>query len=240
MHANAATMFGTVDGSALTSALHETARASLECQQAKESGVRCSAAMKEASATPAEYNSVPIVKEEQNEDRECCNKFLVPAPVALKPRRAARSHRSSRSIVIPCCDLRFSQKSISECFRYGSSLGRLITELAANPDHVHLIGPLRIFKAGKHYVSLDNRRLACLFECSRFLGRALMVPCTLYSKRCILACFNELQVSKLQFYCKSAHKGAFVQVRCRHKRVRRVIRVLKKDALTPQGTHVFK
>ena len=70
MYANAATMFGTVDGSALISAFHEKACASfdkyqmakakyemawemacvrmLECQEAKKTWERCSAAAEEA------------------------------------------------------------------------------------------------------------------------------------------------------------------------------------------------
>ena len=70
MYANAATMFGTVDGRALTSALEAKACASfdkyqrakrrfseaskakrvimLECQEAKESGQRCSAAVEKS------------------------------------------------------------------------------------------------------------------------------------------------------------------------------------------------
>ena len=56
-------------------------------------------------------------------------------------------------------------------------------------------------------------RSACLFECSMFLGRVLMVPCTLYSKLFLLACFSELQVYKLRFCCESRHKEAFVHVR---------------------------
>ena len=276
MCANAAAMFGIVDGPALTSTLDAKACASfykyqrakrrlskaskakrvrmLECQAAKKSWQRCLS--KEASATLAEFKRKPIVKEERGEDSECGNHFdkapansdshLVQAPAALKPSKpsglAAMSHRLSHRIVIPCSDLRFSQKSISGCFRSGSSLSQLITELAANPDHVHCIGPLRIFKAGKNYVTLDNRRLACLLESSRLLSRTLMVPCTLYSKRFILACFSELQGSKLRFYFESSHRGSFVHIRrsSGHKHLRRVIRVLKKDALTPQCTNVFK
>ena len=226
----------------------------LECEKAKESCLRCF--LEQASAILAECNREPRVKEEREEDSECGNHFykalansdshLVQAPVALKPSKpsglAAMSHPLSHRIVIPWCDLRFSQKSISGCFRSGSSLSQLITELAANPDHVHCIGPLRIFKAGKNYVTLDNRRLACLLEASRLLSRTLMVPCTLYSKRLIVACLSELQASKLRFYFESSHRGSFVHIRrsSGHKHLRRVIRVLKKDALTPQGTNVFK
>ena len=83
-------MSGTVDGSALISTLQAKASASfdkyqfakmrlsaasdlarlrmLECQEAKKSWQRCSAAVEETSVTLAEYNREPRVKEEREED----------------------------------------------------------------------------------------------------------------------------------------------------------------------------
>ena len=80
-------MFDTVDGNALVAALHDKACTSfekyqmkkakyemawklacvrlLECQEAKKTWERCSAAAEEASATLAEYNREPRVKEER-------------------------------------------------------------------------------------------------------------------------------------------------------------------------------
>ena len=140
------------------------------------------------------------------------------------------SHRKPL-IVIECHNLRFSQQSIKEEFRDGSSLRGLINELAANPDQAYRIPPLRIFKSGAHYVSLDNRRLACLFECSRFLRQPLKVRCMLYSPQFILTHLSKCQASKVRYYWSSAHRGAFVQVRGASARnASRVIRVFKTNA----------
>ena len=137
------------------------------------------------------------------------------------------SHRKPL-IVIECHNLRFSQQSIKEEFRDGSSLRGLINELAANPDHAYRIPPLRIFKSGAHFVSLDNRRLACLCQSSRFLGQALKVPCMLQNQRFILTRVSATHASKVRFYCTSTHRGASVQVRGAITRNgSRVIRVFK-------------
>ena len=156
------------------------------------------------------------------------------------------SHRKPL-IVIECHNLRFSQRSIKENFRDGSSLRGLINELAANPDQAYRIPPLRIFKSGAHYVSLDNRRLACLFECSWFLRQALKVRCMLYSPQFILTRMSKCQASKVRYYWSSAHRGAFVQVRGASARnASRVIRVFETNARSkaPKKDHdpnmVFK
>ena len=140
------------------------------------------------------------------------------------------SHRKPL-IVIECHNLRFSQRSIKENFRDGSSLRGLINELAANPDQAYRIPPLRIFKSGAHYVSLDNRRLACLFECSWFLRQPLEVRCMLYSPQFILTHLSKCQASKVRYYWSSVHRGAFVRVRGASARnASRVIRVFKTNA----------
>ena len=102
------------------------------------------------------------------------------------------SHRKPL-IVIECHNLRFSQQSIKEEFRDGSSLRGLINELAANPDQAYRIPPLRIFKSGAHYVSLDNRRLACLFECSRFFVSAFKSPLHVVQSTIHIDSFEQMQ-----------------------------------------------
>ena len=148
-----------------------------------------------------------------------------------------RKRKGRKTMEITCSSLRFSQANISWVFRDGRSLDQLITELEANPDHAYDFPPLRIFKKGKHYVSLDNRRLACLSESSRFLGVAIKVPCILYSKRFIATSMGNCQARKLKFYCASFHRGAFVQVndRTSSKRRSRTIRVYERKGMGWDG-----
>ena len=128
-------------------------------------------------------------------------------------------------LTIPCDQLRFSQASISSKFRDGRILESLINQLEADTDYVNHIPPLRVFKDCKHYVSLDNRRLACLLDCSKFLNRVIEVPCMLYRLNYILSRFSVTQVRKVKYFFCSRHRGAFVKVK---ERRRRIIRVLKK------------
>ena len=130
----------------------------------------------------------------------------------MAKKRQKRKRRCE--VVLECNQLRFSQEYIMDKFQDGSSLDELILELEANTDYAFRLQPLRIFKSGGHYVSLDNRRLACLHEASRFLGVALRVPCILYSKRYISKRMSSCQNRKLNFYySKPRHRGAFVQLR---------------------------
>ena len=139
----------------------------------------------------------------------------------MAKKRQKRKRRCE--VVLECNQLRFSQEYIMDKFQDGSSLDELILELEANTDYAFRLQPLRIFKSGGHYVSLDNRRLACLHEASRFLGVALRVPCILYSKRYISKRMSSCQISK------SRHRGAFVQLRVsRRPSCSKIIRVWKK------------
>ena len=131
-------------------------------------------------------------------------------------------------LTISCNQLRFSQPSIKSTFRDGRSLKGLILELEADTDYVHHIRPLRIFKSGKHYVSLDNRRLACLLQCSRCLNRVVETPCILYRQNYILSRFGFTQVCKVVYYFHSRRRGAFVTVVRRRVNTPRFIRVLGK------------
>ena len=134
---------------------------------------------------------------------------------------------------VPCSQLRFSQPSINYKFRDGRSIESLIRALEADTDYVHRMQPLRIFKSGKNYVSLDNRRLACLIECSKFLNRVVEAPCILYRQNSILSRFGLTQKLKVMYFACSRHRGAFVKVRRGPVQMRRVIRVLKKTLGRP-------
>ena len=134
---------------------------------------------------------------------------------------------------VPCSQLRFSQPSINHKFRDGRSIECLIRALEVDTDYVHRMPPLRIFKSGKGYVSLDNRRLACLIECSRFLSRVVETPCILYRQNYILSRFGLTQKLKVLYYVCSRHRGAFVKMRRGPVQMARVIRVFKKQLVGP-------
>ena len=136
---------------------------------------------------------------------------------------------------MPCSQLRFSQSSINHKFRDGRSIDCLIRGLEVDTDYVHRMPPLRIFKYGRHYVSLDNRRLACLLECSRFLNRVVETPCILYRLNFILSRFGFTQKRKVMYFVSTRHRGAFVKLRQGQLQLPRVIRVLKKKGERPDS-----
>ena len=74
--------------------------------------------------------------------------------------------------------VRFSQHRCSPRFRNGLALTELVVRLASGFSP-QAVPPMRLIWAGKHWVSLDNRRLACfrIFNILvRLAGHRLRVP----------------------------------------------------------------
>ena len=70
--------------------------------------------------------------------------------------------------------VRFSQHKCSPRFRNGLALTELVVRLASGFSP-QAVPPMRLIWAGKHWVSLDNRRLAC-FRIFNIVVRLAGVP----------------------------------------------------------------
>ena len=110
-----------------------------------------------------------------------------------------------------CNLIRFTQKGIGARFKSGESLSELVRQLLIDTDKAVDVRPLRAFFLNDLCFSLDNRRLACYFLTSSFLGRDFEVPVREVS----VDSLSHFQLRKVANAAKSLQRcrGRFVRLR---------------------------
>ena len=130
-----------------------------------------------------------------------------------------------RRFTMKCNLNRFTQKGIGARFKSGESLSELVRQLLIDTDKAVDVRPLRVFFLNDLCFSLDNRRLACYFLTSSFLGRDFEVPVREVS----LDSLSHFQLRKVANAAKSLQRcrGRFVRLRRPITIVGRRIRVVR-------------